>query len=146
MSFLLDTNLISESTRAQPDPAVMAWMAAADEDRLFLSVITIAELRHGVARLDDGRRKRALDSWLAEDLPGRFEDRLLPIDEAVANRWGLLVARCQAAGRPIGAMDAFVAATAEHHDLILVTRNVADFEASGVRLLNPWEDASRIRS
>jgi predicted nucleic acid-binding protein len=124
----------------------MAWMAAADEHRLFLSVITIAELRHGVARLDDGRRKRALDSWLAEDLPGRFEDRLLPIDEAVANRWGLLVARCQAAGRPIGAMDAFVAATAEHHDLILVTRNVADFEASGVRLLNPWEDASRIRS
>jgi predicted nucleic acid-binding protein len=140
VSFLLDTNVISEGGRPRPDPGVMAWLASIDEEQLFLSVISLAELRHGVERLEDGRRKSALDLWLAEALPARFDGRLLPVDAETADQWGRIVARAQTAGRPIGAMDAFLAAVARQHQLTLVTRNLSDFEAIGVRLLNPWTE------
>lgn len=142
MTFLLDTNVISEGSRAYPDPGVMQWLATADEDALFLSVISLAELRHGIERLEDGRRKAGLHRWLTEDLPSRFGGRLLSVDPGSADQWGRVVARSQAAGRPIGAMDAFLAATAEWHQLTLVTRNIRDFEASGIRAFNPWSDAA----
>jgi predicted nucleic acid-binding protein len=116
----------------------MGWLASIDEDELFLSVVSLAELRHGVERLDEGQRKTALNTWLSEDLPARFDDRLLAIDGAAADQWGRVVARSQAAGRPIGAMDAFLAALATLHQLTLVTRNIADFEGTGIRLFNPW--------
>lgn len=138
MSFLLDTNVISESAKPHPDPGVMRWLDEADEEHLFLSVITLAELRHGIERLDDGRRKAALDVWLTERLVPRFEQRLLAVDDGTADEWGRVVARAQAAGRPIGAMDAFIAAHALQHELVLVTRNTADFEATGVGLFDPW--------
>lgn len=138
MSFLLDTNVISEGAKPRPDAGVMEWLASIDEDELFLSVVSLAELRHGVERLDEGRRKTALNAWLSEDLPARFDDRLLALDAAAADQWGRIVARSQAAGRPIGAMDAFLAALATLHQLTLVTRNVADFEGTGIRLFNPW--------
>lgn len=138
MSFLLDTNVISEGARPHPDPAVMEWLGSVDEDRLFLSVISLAELRHGVERLEAGRRTAALDQWLSDELPGRFDGRLLAADVTTADHWGRLVARAQANGRPIGAMDAFLAAAAEQHELTLVTRNVSDFDGIGVRLFNPW--------
>jgi toxin FitB len=140
LSFLLDTNVISEGARPRPDDRVMEWLASVDEANLYLSVISLAELRHGVERLDDGRRKSSLDRWLAEDLPRRFEDRLLQIDLATAEHWGRVVARAQAGGRPIGAMDAFLAATAEQHQLTLVTRNLRDYRGTNVRLFNPWSD------
>lgn len=139
MSFLLDTNVISEGAKPRPDPAVMDWLGSVDEDQLFLSVISLAELRHGVERLDDGRRKAALDLWLSEELPTRFDDRLLIVDMATADHWGHVVARAHSVGRPIGAMDAFLAAVAERHQLTLVTRNVSDFDRIGVRLFNPWD-------
>lgn len=142
MSFLLDTNVVSEGARPRPDPGVMDWLASADEAKLFLSVVSLAELRHGVERLDGGRRKSALDLWLSDQLPARFEDRLLAVDAGTADQWGRVVARAQAAGRPIGAMDAFLAATAEHHQLTLVTRNLSDFEATGIRLFNPWTEGT----
>lgn len=138
MSFLLDTNVISEGAKPQPDPAVMQWLGSVDEDQLFLSVISLAELRHGVERLEAGRRRAALDQWLSDELPARFDGRLLRADAATADHWGRLVARAQTNGRPIGAMDAFLAATAEQHELTLVTRNVSDFATIGVRLFNPW--------
>lgn len=138
MSYLLDTNIISEGARPQADAGVMAWLDSIEEESLFLSVVTLAELRHGVERLATGRRRAALEAWLANELPARFDDRLLAIDPETADRWGRIVARCQAAGRPIGAMDAFIAATAERHGLTLATRNGGDFEASGVRLFDPW--------
>jgi len=141
VSFLLDTNVIFESAKPRPDPGVMDWLDDADEERLFLSVITLAELRHGIERLDDGHRKVALDVWLTGQLVPRFEQRLLAVDNGTADQWGRVVARAQAAGRPIGAMDAFIAAHALQHELVLVTRNTADFEAAGVHLLDPWSQA-----
>jgi predicted nucleic acid-binding protein len=138
VSFLLDTNVISEWVKPQPDPRVVAWLAEVDEDRVFLSVVTLAELRHGIERLADGRRRHRLDAWLREELPLRFEGRMLPVSEAVADRWGEVVARREAAGRPIGVMDAFIAATANVHALKLVTRNEVDFESVVKKTVNPW--------
>lgn len=143
MSFLLDTNVISEGAKPRPDAGVMDWLASIDEEQLHLSIVSLAELRHGVERLDAGRRKAALDLWLTEQLPLRFDDRLLPVDAETADAWGRIVAAAQAVGRPIGAMDAFIAATAKRHQFTLVTRNVADFEATGIRLFNPWSQGGQ---
>lgn len=141
MSYLLDTNIISEGAKPKPDPGVIDWLASTGEEQLFLSVVSLAELRHGVERMAAGRRRDALHLWLTEQLATRFEDRLLHIDPETAEHWGCIVARAQAAGRPIGAMDAFLAATAEQHQLTLVTRNTSDFEATGIALFNPWMEA-----
>lgn len=138
MSFLLDTNVISESAKPRPDAGVLSWLATVSEDEVYLSVITLAELRHGVERMPAGARRSALDGWVTDALPARFANRLLPIDPATADQWGRTIARGQAAGRPLSAMDGFIAATAERHRLTLVTRNISDFEVTGVRLLNPW--------
>ncbi len=140
MNFLLDTNVVSEWTKPRPDTGVVAWLAEADEDRIFISVITIAELRHGIERLAPGARRQRLDAWLTEQMPLRFEERLLTVDAETANVWGRVMAQGQAAGRPPGTMDAFIAATVLRHDMTLVTRNVSDFEALGVRLVNPWSN------
>ncbi|HEY3777644.1 MAG TPA: type II toxin-antitoxin system VapC family toxin [Rhizomicrobium sp.] len=137
MNFLLDTNAVSEWVKPRPDPGLMDWLATIDEDRVFLSVITLAELRRGIDRMPGGRRRHRLDEWLQNDLPLRFEARLLPIDDRIAEEWGRTVARREASGRPISAMDAFVAATAAIHALTLVTRNVEDFRSS-VEVLDPW--------
>jgi toxin FitB len=140
VNFLLDTNVVSEWTKPCPDAGLVAFLAEADEDRIFLSVITIAELRHGIERLPAGARRRRLDTWLSVQVPLRFEARLLVIDAETANIWGQVMARGQAAGHPLATMDAFIAATVLRHEMTLVTRNVADFETLGVRLVNPWRD------
>jgi predicted nucleic acid-binding protein len=138
VSFLLDTNVISEWIKPEPNAGVVAWLAETDEDRVLISVISLAELRRGVDRMDPGARRKRLDAWLRHDLPLRFEGRVLGIDMAVADAWGAVVARQEARGRPIAPMDAFIAATAEVYGLTLVTRNVADFEASVERVVDPW--------
>jgi len=138
VSFLLDTDVVSEWVKPRPDPGVVAWLAEVDEDRVFLSVVTLAELRYGIARMTEGGRRKRLDEWLRSELPLRFEGRVLSIDAAVADAWGQLVARREAQGTPIGAMDAFIAAVARTHDLTLVTRNSADFESSVQAIINPW--------
>ncbi len=137
MSFLLDTNVVSEWVKPRPDRGLVAWLDGVDEDQAFLSVVTFAELRHGIERTAGARRIR-LDAWLTDELPARFEGRVLAIDQIVADACGRCMARCQRAGRRIEAMDALVAATAEVHNLTLVTRNVTDFTASGISVLNPW--------
>jgi predicted nucleic acid-binding protein len=138
VSFLLDTNVVSEWVKQKPDPGVITWLAEVDEDRVFLSVVSLAELRHGVERLADGNRRRRLDVWLRDELPLRFEGRVLSVDQVVADRWGDVVARREAAGRPIGVMDAFIAATANVHGLKLVTRNESDFRSAVKEIVNPW--------
>ena len=138
MSFLLDTNVVSEWVKPQPNPGVIAWLADADEDRIFLSVVTLTELRYGVERMASGSRKRKLDQWLGEELPLRFEGRILDIDPAVANTWGKLVARSEAIGDRIELMDAFIAATAENYSLTVVTGNTSHFETLVRNVLNPW--------
>jgi len=137
MNFLLDTNAASEWVKPRPNPGLIAWMESADEDRIFISVVTLAELSYGVERMPAGRRRSRLEQWLNEELPLRFERRILPVDAEVAEAWGRTVSRSKAAGRPIGAMDAFLAATAETHQLTLVTRNVSDFPLLKA-VLNPW--------
>lgn len=138
MSFLLDTNVISEWVKPRPEPRVVAWLAEVDEDRVFMSVVTLGELRHGIERLPGGRRRDRLNEWLRRELPLRFEGRVLPIDAAVADAWGMIVARGERTGRAIGAMDGFMAATANVHGLTLVTRNAADFRLSVQAILDPW--------
>jgi predicted nucleic acid-binding protein len=138
VSFLLDTNIVSEWVKPRPAVAVMNWLADVDEDQVFLSVVTIAELKHGIERLPAGRRRQRLDEWLRLDVSARFEGRLIPIDEQVALRWGLIVAARETRGRPIGSMDALIAATAATHGLTLVTRNAPDFEASVPAVFDPW--------
>lgn len=138
MKFLLDTNVVSEWVKPQPNRGLVAWLAAADEDELCLSVVTIAELRRGAERLSPGRRRRAIEDWIARDVLLRFETRLLGVDVAVAEAWGKITAQCENRGRPISAMDAFVAAVAECHGLTLVTRNDADFAGVVRAVINPW--------
>lgn len=138
MKFLLDTNVISESMRARPNAGVLAWLADVDEDSVFLSVVTITELRYGIERLATGRRRDHLDAWLRKDLALRFEGRILAVDLGIADACGRLVARSESMGRPIEPRDAFIAATAEVHGLTLVTRNASDFEATVKAVVIPW--------
>jgi len=139
VSFLLDTNVVSEWVKPQPNAGVIAWLAEVDEDRVFLSVVTLAEIRHGIERLAAGARRKRLDTWLRDELPLRFEGRVLSVDEAVADSWGKVVASREASGRPIGVMDAFIAATANVHALKLVTRNASDFKSAVNEIVNPWD-------
>ena len=139
MSFLLDTNVVSEWVRPQPDRNVISWLAEVDEDRVFISVISFAEIRRGVEMLPAGRRRERLATWLAEELSVRFEERILDIDPRVAETWGVVMARGQKIGLTLGSMDAFVAATARAHGLTLATRNVKDFQRLGISLLDPWQ-------
>ena len=137
MNFLLDTNAVSEWVKPRPNPGLIGWMESADEDRVFLSVISLAELRYGLERMAAGARRTRLEQWLQDELPLRFEGRILAVDPNVAEAWGRTVARCQALGRPVSAMDAFLSATAEIHRLALVTRNVSDFPTLKT-VVNPW--------
>ena len=138
MNFLLDTNVIVEPVKPQPHLRVLTWLSNVDEDRLFLSVATLAEIRNGVETMTDGRRRNRLAAWLADDLPVRFEGRIVGIDQQIAQGWGIITARCKRAGTPIGTMDAFFAATAHAYGLTLVTRDVRDFKATGIELFDPW--------
>jgi predicted nucleic acid-binding protein len=139
VSFLLDTNVVSEWIKPQPDRNVISWLVEVDEDRVFISVISFAEIRHGVELLPVGRRRERLALWLVEELSARFEDRILTIDQHIAETWGVMMARGQKVGLTLGSMDAFVAATAEVHNLTLVTRNVKDFQRLGIPLFDPWQ-------
>ncbi len=138
MTFLLDTNVVSEWVKPRPNPGLTHWLSHVNEDDVFLSVVTFAELRFGVERLAPGARRTRLDEWLRIELPVRFEQRILLVDGAVADEWGRMVARGAGRGRPIGAMDGLVASTAQVHGLTLVTRNAKDFEGAVNSVLNPW--------
>jgi len=140
MSFLLDTNVVSDWMKLHPNPGLIAWLEEVDEDRVYLSVVTLTELRYGIERLAVGKRRKRLDDWLQHELPLRFEGRILSIDSTVADACGKLVAHREALGRPIEAMDAFLAATAEVHHLTLVTRNDSDFDHTVRSILNPWTE------
>jgi predicted nucleic acid-binding protein len=137
--FLLDTNCVSEIVRVKPEPRVLEWMEAADESLLYLSVLTLGEIRKGLAALPQSRRRTRLEAWLEVDLRGRFSGRILPVDAAVADRWGLLAAQARRKGAPLPIVDGLLAATALHYNLTIVSRNVCDFAAAQAPVLNPWE-------
>lgn len=124
--FLLDTGVVSELVSPKPDDRVRRWVEETDESLLYLSALTLGEIRYGVERLRAGRRRGRLESWLQVDLPRRFQDRILPVDGAAAK------------GKPVPVIDGLLAATALQHNLTLVTRNISDVAATGVPTLNPW--------
>jgi toxin FitB len=136
--FLLDTNCISEVVCKKPDPLVLHWLDAADESILYLSVLTLGEIRKGLAGLPQSRRQTLLETWLELDLKSRFSGRILPIDRFIADRWGLLSAEAKRRGKSLSAIDGLLAATALHHNLTIVSRNVDDFSGTQVPILNPW--------
>lgn len=131
--FLLDTNVVSEMEKTSPDPGVVAWLESADWSDLFLSAISIAEIKQGILALPDGKRRRALEVAL-ELLPDRFAGRILPVDAPVALRY----AEIQADAGPLPILDTLLAATALVNHLTLVTRNTKDLARTGVRILDPW--------
>ena len=137
--FLLDTNCISEVVRVNPDPRVLSWLEAAEETVLYLSVLTLGEIRKGVAALTQGKRRALLESWLEVDVRARFAGRILPIDAAIADRWGALAAEVKSKGAALSAIDGLLAATALHHNLTIVSRNVGDFGHTQVPVLDPWK-------
>lgn len=139
MKFLLDTNVVSEWVKPRPDTGVVRWLHEADEDELYLSAVMLAELHHGVERLEAGKRRRQLEAWIREDLTERFAGRVLPVEERVAEAWGRAMARCERAGKRMGVMDGFLAATAEVHEMTLVTRDLAAFSEWLPHLINPWK-------
>jgi predicted nucleic acid-binding protein len=133
--WLVDTNVISELRRRDPDANVRAWFARRPATELYLSVLTLGEIRKGVEALADSGRRTMLRQWLEWELPVFFAERLLPIDAGVAHQWGLLLAE---AGRSLPAIDSLLAATALHYNLVLVTRNLKDVAGLPVKVLNPW--------
>jgi predicted nucleic acid-binding protein len=135
LSYLVDTNALSELCRRAPHAAVVEWFSARPPATLYLSVLTLGEIRKGIEANRDAIRKQTLVDWLETELPIFFTGRILPIDAAVGDRWGRLVA---GAGRPLPAIDSLLAATATEHDLVLVTQNVRDFSGLPVEVLNPW--------
>jgi toxin FitB len=138
--FLLDTNCISEVVRSKPEPRVLEWMEAADESLLYLSVLTLGEIRKGLAWLPQSKRRTHLESWLEVELQARFSGRILPIDAAVADRWGVLAGAAKRRGISLSAIDGLLAATALQHNLTIVSRNVSDFANTQTPILNPWEE------
>jgi toxin FitB len=136
VSYLLDTNVLSELRRKQPDKNVVQWFSRRPVSTLYLSVLSLGEIRKGVESLFDVVRRQALLDWLETELPSFFSGRILPIDAAVADRWGRLVAQ---ADRPLPAIDSLLVATATRYGFVLVTRNLRDMRGLGVQVVSPWD-------
>jgi predicted nucleic acid-binding protein len=137
--FLVDTNIPSELTRDKPDPRVTVFLVDAGKASVFLSVMTIGEISKGIASLPIGQKRASLQDWLDIDVRSWFAGRVLPVTEAIAELWGHLAATAKQQGQSLAVVDGLIAATAVHHELTLVTRNVADFSNLGLILLNPWQ-------
>ena len=137
--YLVDTNVISELVRPSPDANVVTWVRAADESQLFLSVLSFGEIRRGIEQIPPGPRRERLRRWLEIDLTDRFDGRVLGIDRRVAEIWGIIMTRGAAASIRLPILDTLIAATAEHHGMVIVTRNTRDFAYAAVACLNPWQ-------
>jgi len=138
MSYLIDTCCISELVKRKPNPSVVKWFADQDELSMYLSVITFGELRKGIEKLPDSKKKKELNRWVKEDLNQRFKNRVFNITNEEVNKWGKILATAEKNGKPLPAIDSLIAATALVHDLSVVTRNTQDMEGSGVEMINPW--------
>ena len=139
MNYLLDTCVLSEFTRRQPEERVIQWMDSIDEEMLYLSVVTIGEIQRGIERLPESHRKTELFHWMNVGLIELFGQRILPLDTQTLFLWGSLTARLESSGQPMSVMDSLIVATALQNSLIIATRNVPDFLPSGVQVINPWE-------
>lgn len=138
MNYLLDTCFLSELFKPTPDAGVLDWLNRIDEERLFISVLSLGEIQKGIAKLEHGRRKRRIQSWLDQDLRRRFGERVVPVDMDVALAWGQVCGVSEKKGVPLPVIDCLLAATANVHGFVLVTRNETDFAAYPMTVLNPW--------
>lgn len=137
MNYLLDTNVISELVSAKPNANVIKWMNNIPSHAFFLSVLSMGEIRKGIEKITDHKRKQKIVVWFEHELPRTFHNRILPITLDIADRWGRLLHQAK---RPLPAIDSLLAATALHHDMALVTRNIKDFcDSPGLEIINPWE-------
>ena len=135
---LLDTHVISESLKFAGDARVLAWLDAQLIESLYVSTISLAELRFGIAALPSGKRKDTLHNSLQQRILPLFHGRILPFDEAASETYGVLRAHARAQGKAIATADGYIAATAIHHGLMVATRDTAPFEAAGLKVINPW--------
>jgi len=138
MGYLIDTSIISETIRVRQNKLVIGWLEGVPDEALFVSVLTLGGIRKGIEGIADKIKRERLRLWLEQELPAWFEGRVLPIDLAVADRWGRLLAE---AGRPVPTIDSLLAATALHYELRLVTRNAGDFDYPGLEVINPWQNS-----
>jgi toxin FitB len=136
MKYLVDTNVLSETFRAHPNPQVIAWFQTISAEELCISVLTLGEIRKGAEKLSDLKRKQKIIRWLEYDLITWFEDRVIEINYEVADKWGFILAQHK---DPLPAIDSLIAATALTYNMKLVTRNVSDFNIQGLEVINPWE-------
>jgi len=139
MKTLIDTDVLSEARKPDGNAMVKQRLASAQPDDLFISVISIGEITHGIARLPAGAKRRELEAWLSVT-ERHFADRILPIDRDIAQLWGEITAKASIAGRTLHAADGLIAATALIHGLRIMTRNVKDYDPTGVLVSNPWEE------
>lgn len=139
MKALLDTCVISELVSKKPNTGVVEFVDSLDADDIYLSVLTIGEIIKGIEKIPDSPRKVQLRSWLRDDLLARFHGKIIPLGTDIIVEWGILTARLETQGKPMPAIDSLIAATVLTDKMTLVTRNVKDFNASGVDVLNPWK-------
>ena len=139
MKFLLDTCVISEIIKPQPNENVVTWMRENDEDCMYLSVLSFGEIEKGIEKASDPAKKKVLQKWVENELKERFKHRILDVDMTVVTQWGKVQGKTELAGKPMPTIDGLIAVSGLVYDCVVVTRNIADMQPSGVDLLNPWE-------
>ncbi len=139
MNYLLDTCVISEVIKREPNKKVISWLQAQDEASLFLSILTFGEIQKGIQKDPDPARKKKLKIWLEEDLRKRFDKRIIPIDLKVVTNWGSIQGAAELIGKPMATMDGLIAVSGLTYNCIVTTRNISDMEQSTAELFNPWE-------
>ena len=139
LSYLLDTCVVSEFVKPKPDKNVLSWLNSMDAERIYLSVVTLGEVQQGISNLPRSNRRAELEEWLNEQLTAQFAGRILALDAATFITWGQLIASLKQQGRTMSVMDSLIAATAVHHRMTLVTRNVSDFQQVELSIFNPWQ-------
>jgi len=138
LAFLIDTCVLSESSKRRPNDQVVAWLDSLEETLIHLSVLTLGEFHKGIAKLNDSRKRQRLQSWVDDELAGRFRGRVLSIDERVANLWGKISGEAEKKGKRLPVIDGLIGATALVHGLTVASRNTADIARTGARVFNPW--------
>ncbi len=137
MGFLIDTCLISELRRPTPSESVRAWFQICEESNLFISALSIGEIKYGIQRLPDGSKKDDLQTWFNQ-IVDSFSNRILPVNEQICISWALMKAAAESKGFQLPVIDGLLAATAKEHNLVFVTRNTKDFELTNINMINPW--------